>query len=93
MTYINGRSTPTAPQPDHTAILVHMSGQLGEVRADVKAIKQRQQEIEQTVKELRPKTSIDWPAVAVAAALLGAAAAGKVTWAEALPSITQLVGR
>lgn len=92
MSYMNGRFTPTAPPPDHTAILVQMSGQIGEVRSDVKAIKERQQAIEKKVENLKPTKPTDWITVLIGGSILAAAAAGKITWAEALPSLTKLVG-
>lgn len=93
--HMNGRRSPTIHPPDTTAILVEMSGQIGEIRGDVKAIKDRQRHIERTLTEQGRSSSrqpLDWVSILVAAGILAAAAAGKVTWADALPSVTKLVG-
>lgn len=93
--HMNGRSTPFAPHADTTAILVQMSGQIGEIKGDVKAIRERQRHIEKIVTEQGRSSSrqpLDWVSILVAASILAAAAAGKVTWADALPSVTKLVG-
>lgn len=73
--HMNGRSSPFAPPADpHTAILVNHEGRIAklEAKADFKPLHRIQ---------------VDWPSVIIAAGVLAAAAAGKIAWADALPSI------
>jgi hypothetical protein len=82
----NGRHTE--PGPDHTSILVHIAGQVGEVRADVKEVKRRVTKL-----EARKIAVKDYSVPILGALLLAAATAGKITWADALPSLLGLVAR
>lgn len=84
----NGHRTGWVPPPDHTSILVTISGQVGEVRADVKEIKRRVTKLESR------KTAVtDYSAPILGALILAAATAGKITWSDALPSLLGLVAR
>ncbi len=77
---MNGRSSPLAPPADpHTAILVNHEGRIAKLEARSEQPSPR-------------RAQVDWTSVIIAAGILGAAAAGKVAWADALPSITKLVG-
>lgn len=87
---MNGRSWPGLQAPDHTAILVRLSEQMGEVRSDVRHLREDVAELRQS---RSPRPLSDWMTLGLGIALVAAAAAGKVTWAEALPSLTGLVGR
>lgn len=71
--------------PDPTPILVHIAGKVGKIEAKVEAIEKH---IDR--KQRRPLS--DYMAPAIGAVILAAAAAGKITWQEALPSILGLVG-
>lgn len=84
----NGRSGWCPPQ-GHTSILVDISGQIGEIRADVRDVKRRVATLEG-----RPRRPLAEYIPLIAMALwLAAATAGRVTWAEALPGILGLGGR
>lgn len=70
--------------PDPTPILVHIAGKVGKIEAKVEAIEKRMD------RQRRPLS--DYLTPAIGAVILAAAAAGKITWQEALPSILGLVG-
>ena len=79
---MNGSPYPSLP-PDPTPILVHIAGKVGKIEAKVEAIEKR-------LDRRRPLS--DYLTPAIGAVILAAAAAGKITWQEALPSILGLVG-
>ncbi len=85
---LNGRRGPVQP-PDHTSILVHIAGQVGEIRADVREVKRRVAKIE----DGKERPFSDYLPMLTGAVILAAAAAGKVSWQEALPSVLGLFGR
>ena len=78
----------TGPGPDHTSILVHIAGQVGEIKADVREVKRRVSKIEQ-----RKRVVQDYTTPLIGAVILAAATAGKITWNDALPSLLGLVAR
>lgn len=79
---MNGSPRPTPSDP--TPILVRIAAKVGRIEAKVEAIEKRLD------KPQRPLS--DYLTPAIGAIILGAAAAGKITWAEALPSLLGLVG-
>ena len=88
--HMNGKSSHTWP-PDHTSILVQMAGDVGEIKGEVRQINHRVAKLEDRKPPSRPLSEYIPPALGLI--ILAAAAAGKVTWQEALPSILGLVGR
>ena len=72
----------------------HTLHTVGRIEARQRHIQEEVHEVKTRVSvlETRPKLSVDWPSLLIACAILAAAAAGKVAWADALPSITKLVG-
>jgi len=95
--HMNGKSSHTWP-PDHTSILVQMAGDVGEIKGVVKHFENDFREVKTRITRLedrkppsRPLSEYIPPALGLI--ILAAAAAGKVTWADALPSILGLVGR
>lgn len=75
MSYMNGRSSPFAPPADpHTAILVNHEGRIAKLEA-------------KSDSKPRLHIQVEWTSVIIAAGILAAAAAGKIAWADALPSI------
>jgi hypothetical protein len=88
--HMNGKSSHTWP-PDHTSILVQMAGDVGEIKGEVRQINQRVAKLEDRKPPSRPLSEYIPPALGLI--ILAAATAGKVTWADALPSILGLVGR
>lgn len=89
--HMNGRSWPTSQPPDHTSILVQIAGDVGEIRAEVREVNKRVAKLEERKPDRRPLSEYIPPALGLI--ILAAAAAGKVTWQEALPSILGLAGR
>lgn len=85
------------PPHDSTSILIWIASKIGHIEADVMHIKARQAEIKSDVENLRrppdrrPLTDYIVPATGLV--ILASAAAGKVTWSEALPSLLGLVGK
>ena len=85
---MNGHSHP-AGAPDPTPILVQQIAEMrGEVRAEFRHINRR---LDHISRPRRPLTEYITPAIG--AIILAVAAAGKITWQEALPSLLGLVGR
>lgn len=74
---VNGHHGPVPP-PDHTSILIGLALRVGRLEG---VVFQKQ------------APSRDWLTLAAAIAILGSAAAGKITWSDALPSILGLAGR
>lgn len=75
---------PAYHPSDPTPILVHIAGKVGKIEAKVEAIEKRMD------RRQRPLSEYITPAIG--AVILAAAAAGKITWSDALPSILGLVG-
>lgn len=72
----------------------HTAQTVGRIESRQRQIQDEVHEVKTRVSilETRPRLTVDWPSLLIACGLLGAAAAGKVAWADALPSITKLVG-
>lgn len=73
------------PPPDHTSILVAIASRLGRVEQKVDDLARRI--------DSRHRHLSDWFGPVVCSLVLGAAAAGKITWSEALPTVLGLVGK
>ncbi len=82
--HMNGHHGPV-PGPDHTSILVGIASRLGRVEQKVDDLARRI--------DGRRMPYAEWVAPVLCSLVLGAAAAGKVTWAEALPTVLGIVGK
>lgn len=92
---MNGSPHPLLHQAvDHTPILVHIASRVGRIEARQTGLVEDIREIKADVSKLqRPRRPLaEYITPAIGAAILAAAAAGKITWAEALPSLLGLVG-
>ena len=75
----------SAPPPDHTSILVGIASRLGRVEQKVDDLGRR-------ISSRRlPLSELVGPVLM--AIVGGAAMAGKITWAEALPTMLGIVGK
>lgn len=81
---MNGHHGPV-PGPDHTSILVAIASRLGRVEQKVDDLARRI--------DARRVPLSDWVTLGMCSLALGALAAGKITWAEALPTVLGIVGR
>ncbi len=81
---MNGHRGPVPP-PDHTSILVHIASRLGRVEQKVDDLARR-------IDSRRLPLS-EFLGPLVLSIVAGAAMAGKITWAEALPTMLGIVGR
>lgn len=72
------------PPPDHTAILISFALRLGRIEGRLDRMDGQQ---------YKPPPNRDWLTLVVGLAIVAAAAAGKITWADALPSLLGFVGR
>jgi len=79
---VNGHHGPVPP-PDHTSILFTIASTLG--RLDAKMDVMMASKRSTVLQDIGPYIA--------GMVILGSAAAGKVTWSEALPSLLGLVGR
>lgn len=77
--HMNGHHGPVPP-PDHTSILIGLALRVGRLEGAV--FKGRNQPPQR-----------DWLTLIVGLGILGSAAAGKVAWSDALPSLLGLVAR
>jgi hypothetical protein len=89
--HMNGHRGPVPP-PDHTSILVDMSGRIGRLEGAVTYTAKAVDRIERRLHS-PPAPTRDWLHYLLGALILGSAAAGKVTWQDALPSLLGLFGR
>jgi len=80
---MNGHPGPVSPA-DHTSILIGFALRLGRLEGRVERMEARRD---------TPPPARDWLTIVVGAGILAAAAAGKITWADALPSLLGFVGR
>jgi hypothetical protein len=80
---VNGHHGPVPP-PDHTSILIGFALRIGRLEG---AVFNRQQE----QPPLPPRNEL--MAYVIGAVILGAATFGKITWADALPSVLGLFGK
>lgn len=90
---MNGHHGPV-PGPDHTSILVDMSGRLGRIEGGMVHMFRAVTRIEGRMDQPpTPTPRRDWLTLAIGMVILASAAAGKVAWSDALPSLLGLVGR
>ena len=88
---INGHHGPV-PGPDHTSILVDMSGRIGRLEGAVSHTARAVHRIERRLD--RPRIPLSEMAGPVVLAItVGAALFGKISWHEALPTMLGIVGR
>ena len=76
---MNGHHHGQVPPPDHTSIMVGFALRIGRLEGAVFSARKHPQK--------------DWATLGVGLAILASAAAGKVTWSDALPSLLGLVAR
>lgn len=81
--HMNGHHV--VPPPDHTSILVAIASRLGRVEQKVDDLARR-------IDSRRLPLS-EFLGPLVLSIVAGAAMAGKITWAEALPTMLGIVGR
>lgn len=90
---VNGHHHPSADPPDgHLGILLSIATQVGELRSDVRNLTGRLDRMEGRPSVPRRPLS-DWLTLIGGACLVAAAAAGKITWDQALPSLLGIAGR
>lgn len=82
MGYMNGHHGPVLP-PDHTSIMFTIASTLGRLDAKMDLL----------LASKRSTVLQDMGPYVAGMVILASAAAGKVTWSEALPSLLGLVGR
>jgi len=93
---INGHHHKSVPPPDRTTeILVDLSGRIGRVEGVANLTAQAVHRIERHLHspQVTSQPPRDWLTLIVGIGILASAAAGKVTWSEALPSLLGLVAR
>lgn len=80
--------------PDHTTILIHLSAQVGRIEARQEWVIEDIRELRAEVRRPMPRRPLaEYVTPIIALVILASAAAGKISWAEALPSFLGLVGR
>ena len=90
MQRMNGHQHPQAM--DHTPILMHIAGKLGHIEARQMVLIADVRDLKRSASKPVGRPMYEWIALLISVAGLAAAVAGKITWAEALPSLTGLVG-
>jgi hypothetical protein len=89
--HMNGHRGPV-PAPDHTSILVDMSGRIGRLEGAVTYTAKAVDRIERRLDRHRiPLSEMMGPIVL--AITVGAAVFGKISWPDALPTMLGLVGK